>query len=83
VPKYIVERTFSAADGRLVADAAIARRNAALGVTWLHSYVSRDRRTTFCVYDAPSAEAIRATAFANDLPVDGITEVRLMDPYAW
>ena len=31
-------------------------------VTWVHSYVSTDKKKTFCVYDAPSPEAIRRTA---------------------
>ena len=36
---------------------------------------------SFCVYDAPSPEAIRSTAQKNSLPVDKITEVRVLDPY--
>ena len=47
----------------------------------MHSYVSEDKNTTFCVYDAPTPDAIRATAAANELPVDRITEVRVLDPY--
>ena len=43
--------------------------------------MSDDKKATFCVYDAPTPEAIRATATANDLPVDRITEVRVLDPY--
>jgi hypothetical protein len=43
--------------------------------------VSEDRRTTFCIYDAPTPEAIRRTAAANELPVDQITQVRVLDPY--
>lgn len=52
-------------------------------MTWLHSYVSMDRRKTFCVYDAPSPEAIRLTARSNDLHVDRITEISVLDPYAY
>ena len=50
-------------------------------MTWLHSYVSEDNRSTFCVYDAPTPEAIRKTAARNELPVDQITRVRVLDPY--
>jgi Protein of unknown function (DUF4242) len=39
------------------------------------------RRKTFSVYDGPSPEAIRQAAEANQLPVDRITEVRVLDPY--
>jgi hypothetical protein len=50
-------------------------------VTWLHSYVTEDRRKTFCVYDGPNPEAIRRTASRNGLPVDSITAIRVLDPY--
>ncbi len=36
---------------------------------------------TFCIYDAPSPEAIRHAARSNELPVDKITEMRVLDPY--
>jgi hypothetical protein len=87
MPRYIVERTFSEgleipiANGGADVCRTVVERNAVEGVTWIHSYVSDDKRTTFCVYDAPTPEAIRKTAGANDLPVDRITEVRVLDPY--
>jgi hypothetical protein len=59
----------------------VVERNAREGVTWVHSYVSDDKQTTFCVYDAPTPEAIRKTAIRNQLPVDAITQVRVLDPY--
>jgi hypothetical protein len=60
---------------------ALVEQNADEGVTWLHSYVSDDERTTFCIYDAPTPEAIRRTARRNQLPVDQITPVTVLDPY--
>jgi hypothetical protein len=60
---------------------AVIERNAEERVTWVHSYVSDDKRTTFCVYDAPSPEASRKTAGRNQLPVDQITQVLVLDPY--
>ncbi|GIF67632.1 hypothetical protein Ais01nite_56670 [Asanoa ishikariensis] len=87
MPRYIVERTF---DGGLhipVDEAGAATclgvvdRNAEEGVTWLHSYVTSDKTKTFCVYDAPDPEAVRRTAGRNALPVDRISEVRVLDPY--
>ena len=50
-------------------------------VTWIHSYVSADKKKTFCIYDAPSPEAIKKAAEKNGLPVDKITEVKVLDPY--
>jgi hypothetical protein len=43
--------------------------------------VSADRTATFCVYDGPTPEAIRRAATRSDLPVDRITQVRVLDPY--
>jgi hypothetical protein len=87
MPRYVVQRTFPdrleipIANGGVAACAAVVDRNGEEGVTWVHSYVSEDKRTTFCIYDAPSPEAIRKTASRNDLPVDQITQVQVLDPY--
>jgi Protein of unknown function (DUF4242) len=43
--------------------------------------VSDDGKKSYCVYDAPSPEAIRRTARRNSLPVARITKVRVLDPY--
>ncbi|WP_442579730.1 DUF4242 domain-containing protein [Mesorhizobium sp. ASY16-5R] len=87
MPRYLVERTFpnglaipTNPDGA-EACGGVVLRNAEGGVTWVHSYVSPDKRQTFCIYDAPSPEAIRSAAKRSDLPVDKITEVRVLDPY--
>jgi predicted amidohydrolase YtcJ len=83
----MVQRTFPerleipVANGGAEICRAVVERNAEEGVTWVHSYVSADKRTTFCVYDAPTPEAVRKTAARNELPVDQITEVRVLDPY--
>jgi hypothetical protein len=87
MPRYMVERTFT--DGlQIPADAqgakaclAVVDVNAAEGVTWVQSYVTDERSKTFCVYDGPTPEAIRSTAARNGLPVDRISEVRVLDPY--
>ena len=87
MPRYIVQRTFpeglriAVADGGDDTWRGVIDRNTEEGVTWVHSYVSADKRTTFCIYDAPTPEAIRKTAACNDLPVDQITQVRVLDPY--
>ena len=85
--RYMIERTFP--DGLALpvspqgaeAAAAIVAKNAELGVTWVHSYVTPDKKKTFCIYDGPSPEAIRKVATRNGLPIDRITEVRVLDPY--
>ena len=87
MPRYIVERAFP---DRLQIAVDESGAQSCLGVvagnledqvTWVHSYVSTDKRTTFCVYDAPTPEAVRKTAARNELSVDQITEVRVLDPY--
>ena len=62
---------------------AIVERNADEGVTWLHSYVSDDGQRAFCLYDAPTPEALRRAARRNGLPIDRINEVRELDPYPY
>jgi hypothetical protein len=87
MPRFIVERTF--VDGLNIPvtdDGAqtclrVVNNNAEEQVTWVTSYVTPDRTKTYCVYDGPSAQAIERAAAANGLPVDGIAEVRVLDPY--
>lgn len=87
MPRYLVERTFSAglhipvnADGAATC-LTVVDRNADEGVTWIHSYVTEDKQKTFCIYDGPNPEAIRKTAGKNSLPVDRITQISVLDPY--
>lgn len=87
MPRYIVERTFTAAAAPVLEAPpaaswqGIVSTNSEEQVTWIHSYASVDDHRTFCVCDAPSPEAIRRAARRNALPVDRITEVRIIDPY--
>jgi len=87
MPRYMVERQFHDGlripidDAGACACMAVVETNLAEQVTWVHSYVSTDKRKTFCLYDAPSPEAIRRSASRNKLPVESITEVRVLDPY--
>lgn len=93
MPRYLVERTFAgklhdsalgfAPDEPLRADATALAANAHEGVTWLHSYVTPDRERSFCICDGPSPEAIRLAARSTGLPVDRITEVRVLDPHGF
>jgi hypothetical protein len=87
MPRYVVEREFPNGlqipvnETGVSACLAVVESNLMDQVTWVHSYVSTDRKKTFCVYDGPSPEAIRRTAGRNKLPVARITEVRVLDPY--
>lgn len=85
--RYLVERTFplgldiTKSEEGAQACLTIVGNNAIDGVTWVHSYVTPDKKKTFCIYDAPSPEAIRSAAKRNHLPVDRITRVSVLDPY--
>jgi hypothetical protein len=83
MPRYLVERAFSG--GWDVGDVRELCRQILEGnrdeVTWLHSYVSDDRKRLVCVYEAPSPEAVRRSAARNCLPVESITSVRVLDPH--
>jgi Protein of unknown function (DUF4242) len=87
MPRYLVQRTFP--DGLAIpvtADGAktclgVMENNAEESVNWVTSFVSTDCTKTFCIYDGPSPESIERAALANGLPVDSISEVRVLDPY--
>jgi hypothetical protein len=49
-------------------------------VTWLHSYLCDDTGQMFCIYEAPTPEAIRRAAKRNGLPIESIRAVRVLDP---
>lgn len=76
MPIFMVERTFAeelepsfgVADG-------INRINVQEGVRWLYSFLSADKRKTYCLYEAPSPEAIRTAAARAGLPADVVVEV--------
>lgn len=87
MPRYLVERTFP--DGlEIPTDASgaatclgVVENNAEERVTWVTSFVSTDRTKTYCIYDGPTPESIHRAAVANGLPVDAVSEVRVLDPY--
>jgi hypothetical protein len=87
MPRYVVEREFP--DGLVIpvdqagarACRAVAESNLLDQVSWIHSYVSTDKKKSFCIYDGPNPEAIRRAATRAKLPITSITEVRVLDPY--
>ena len=89
MPRFVVERTFDDGLARFTtpdvarACLTVINNNTEEDVTWLTSYVTQDRTRSYCVYDGPSRESIERAATANGLPVDSITEVRVLDPYIY
>lgn len=76
MPLFVVERTF-AEQLELTGDDVklIEEINSDEGVRWLFSFLSADRRRTYCLYEAPSAAAIRGAAERANVPADAIVEV--------
>jgi len=76
MPVFMIERRYSDAL-ELTADIAegVNRINADEGVRWLYSFLSVDKRKTYCLYEAPSADAIRRAAVRAGLPADVVVEV--------
>ncbi len=81
MPVFLVERNF-AEKLQVPPDVAtsINRVNAEIGVQWLISFLSADKKKTYCLYEAPSAEAIREAAVRNGVPADVIIEVGELTP---
>jgi hypothetical protein len=81
MPLYVIERTFAEQldltgdDVRLIDEV-----NAGEGVRWLFSFLSADRRRTYCLYEAPSPDAVMAAARTANLPADAIVEVTAASP---
>jgi hypothetical protein len=76
MPVYMIERRYADVL-ELTADLAdgVNRINADEGVRWLYSFLSADKRKTYCLYEAPSVEAIRRAALRAGLPSDVVVEV--------
>jgi phosphoglycolate phosphatase-like HAD superfamily hydrolase len=76
VPIFMVERNFAEAlEPSLDLADGINRINAQEGVQWLYSFLSADKRKTYCLYEAPSPESIRAAATRAGIPADAVVEV--------
>jgi hypothetical protein len=76
MPIFMVERTYAERmEPTLEIADGINRINAQEGVRWLYSFLSADKRKTYCLYEAPSPEAIRSAAARAGLPADVVVEV--------
>ena len=76
MPRYLIERNYAeqivvTKDGV----EGVKRINEEEGVIWILSFLSADKRKSYCIYEAPNPEAIRAAARRNDLPCDAIIEI--------
>ena len=81
MPRFLIERNFAdkVEATKDIAD-NIIRINDEEGVRWLFSFLSPDKRKTYCLYEAPNAEAIRVAARRANLPADLVIEVSEIRP---
>ena len=76
MPRYLIERNFAERLEMTKDDAdAVNRINEEEGVKWLFSFLSADKMKTYCLYEAPNAEAIRIAARRANVPADVIIEI--------
>jgi hypothetical protein len=84
MPLYVIERGYAEQlelnedDVRLLQEV-----NADEGVRWLFSFLSADKRRSYCLYEAPSPEPLVAAARRAGIPADVITEVERVSPDAF
>jgi hypothetical protein len=76
VPVYMIERSFAEQLDMSSDEVNLLEEvNADEGVSWLFSFLSADRLRTYCLYEAPSPDAIIAAAERAGIPADVVTEV--------
>ena len=76
MPLYVIERRF--AEQVVVTDEFvkfIEEINVEEGVTWVSSFLTADRQRSYCLYEAPSPDALVAAAQRAGLPADVVVEV--------
>jgi hypothetical protein len=76
MPLFLIERNFAEEVNLDEAGVLeVQRINDDVGVQWLFSFLSADKRKTYCLYEAPNEEAIRIAARRANVPADVIVPV--------
>jgi hypothetical protein len=81
MPLFLIERNFAEQLEVNRDDVLqVTQVNADVGIQWLFSFLSADKKKTYCLYEAPNAEAIREAAQRLNVPADVIIEVGELRP---
>jgi hypothetical protein len=81
VPLYVIERNFAEElDPDALDHAGIKVVNDDVGVRWVYSFLSADKKKTYCLYEAPNPESIREAAARLGIPADVVVAVDQLDP---
>lgn len=80
MPLYVIEQQYAdKLEPEEFGARALAQENLDKGIRWVFSFLSADRRKSYCLYEAPSAEVIRAGLRRAGLPDDIFHEVDWVD----
>lgn len=80
---FVIERNFlEELDPDALDNEGIKAVNDEVGVKWVLSFLSADKRKTYCLYEAPNAEAIRESAARLGIPADAVIAVEEIGPMA-
>lgn len=80
---FVIERNFvEELDPDALDNDEITSVNDEVGVKWVLSFLSADKRKTYCVYEAPNANAIREAAARLGVPADAVIAVDEFGPMA-
>jgi hypothetical protein len=83
MPLFLIERQFAELVPTDAESVAVVKQvNDEIGIQWLFSFLSADKRKTYCLYEAPNAAMIRAAAERLGIPADTIVEVDSIGPGA-
>lgn len=77
MPMFMIERNFAEEISLDPTNEVILKVNEDVGVKWIYSFLSLDKKKTYCLYEAPNAEAVFEAARRANVPADTVTQVDL------
>jgi hypothetical protein len=75
MPLFIIERNFAEEIQLDPNDEVSLKVNEEVGVKWLYSFLSLDKKKTYCLYEAPNADAVYEAARRANVPADSVIQV--------
>jgi hypothetical protein len=76
MPLYLIERKYAEQlDMPAEAVRQLEEINEDEGVHWLFSFLTADRRQSYCLYESPSPDELMAAARRANIPADVIVQV--------
>ena len=75
MPMFMIERKFAEEISIDPTNDVVLKINEEVGVKWLYSFLSLDKKRTYCLYEAPDADAVREAARRANMPADSVMQV--------